>query len=426
MPETVKQSFRLIWLFCIATLVLNKYGLAQSAPYLKKVACDCDSAVKIPVFKKAGYGFTQAPDGFGKVMEIKARSNSDKTAFEKEHHSAWYLLEFHFSGELIFDITPRDKKDDYDFLLFPYKDSLTCKGILKEQIKPVRGNLSRNDTNNMSITGLSDTVKNEFNGKGIGLQFSKSITVKSGEKYLLVLDNVYEGGKGHKLNFSFIKDVNISGQVVNEEGKPLAAEVTLYDDKGQELKRTTSNAKGEYKMDARIIEYTDYSLTYIADNSFVGAETINTKNLKDPNSFANIKTVLPRLKKGNKYIMGNLNFWGGSPDLLPRSAPSLISLYQLMKKNRKMKIQIEGHVNGGIYGINLPEFQKESPESLQLLSDQRTETVFNYLKEKGIDTSRMSKVGYSDKFMLFPKPKNEYEHEANRRVEIKVLSLNND
>jgi outer membrane protein OmpA-like peptidoglycan-associated protein len=124
--------------------------------------------------------------------------------------------------------------------------------------------------------------------------------------------------------------------------------------------------------------------------------------------------------------MGNLNFWGGSPDLLPRSAPSLISLYQLMKKNKKMKIQIEGHVNGGTYGINLPMFQKESAESLQLLSDQRTETVFNFLREKGIDASRMSKVGYSDKFMLFPKPKNEYEHEANRRVEIKVVSLNNE
>lgn len=424
MLKTLKQSIRFISLLCIATLIVNKSGFAQSGAYLKKVACDCDSAVKIPVFKRANYGFTQAPEGFGKVMEIKARSNSSKTAFEQEHHSAWYLLEFKFSGELIFEIIPRDKKDDYDFLLFPYKDSLTCKDILKERIKPVRGNLSRNDTNNMSITGLSDTVKNEFNGKGIGNQFSKSIAIKSGEKYLLVLDNVYDSGKGHKLNFSFIKDVNISGQVVNEEGKPLVAEVTLYDDKGIEVNKTNSDAKGEYKLDARIIEYADYSLTYTANNSFVGTETINTKNLKDSNSFANIKTVLPKLKKGNKYKMGNLNFWGGSPDLLPRCTPSLISLYQLMKKNRKMKIQIEGHVNGGTYGINLPMFQKESPESLQLLSDQRTETVFNFLREEGIDTSRMSKVGYSDKFMLFPKPKNEYEHEANRRVEIKVLSIN--
>ncbi|MES2479891.1 MAG: OmpA family protein [Bacteroidota bacterium] len=426
MQQTVKQFFRLIWLLCTATLVLNKSGLAQSGTYLKKVACDCDSAVKIQIFKRANYGFTQAPEGFGKVMEIKARSNSSKTAFEQEHHSAWYLLEFKFSGELVFEIIPRDKKDDYDFLLFPYKDSTTCKDILKERLKPVRGNLSRNDTNNMSITGLSDTVINEFNGKGIGNQFSKSITVKSGEKYLLVLDNVYDSGKGHKLNFSFIKDVSISGQVVNEEGKPLVAEVTLYDDKGLEVNKTTSDTKGEYKMDARIVEYTDYSLTYIADNSFVGTETINTKNLKDSNSFANIKTVLPKLKKGNKYKMGNLNFWAGSPDLLTRSTPSLISLYQLMKINRKMKIQIEGHVNGGTYGINLPMFQKDSPESLQLLSDQRAETVFIFLREKGIDTSRMTKVGYSDKFMLFPKPKNEYEHEANRRVEIKVVSLNNE
>lgn len=424
MQEKLKRSVLWGTLICIATLVVNKSGFAQSDGHLKKVACDCDSAIKLQIFKRANYGFTEAPENFGKIMEIKARSKEDKTAFEREHHSAWYLLNFNISGELIFEILPRDKKDDYDFLLFPYRDSLTCKDILKERIKPVRSNLSRNDTNNLSITGLSDTAANEFNGKGIGNQFSKSMAIKSGEQYLLVLDNVRDSGKGHKLLFSFIKDVNISGQVVNEEGKPLEAEVTLYDDKGSEVKKTRSDTKGEYKIDARIVEYADYSLTFLADNSFVGAETINTRSLKGSNSFANIKTVLPKLKKGNKYKMGNLNFWGGSPDLLPRSTPSLISLYLLMKKNRKMKIQIEGHVNGVELGTHLPMFSKPSKEEWQLLSDQRTATVFNYLREKGIDTSRMSKIGYADKFMLFPKPKNEYEHEANRRVEIKVISIN--
>lgn len=424
MQKILKRSILWRTLFCIATLVLNKPGFAQSGGRLKKVACDCDSAVKLQIYKRANYGFTEAPENFGKVLEIKARSKEDKTAFEREHHSAWYLLHFNISGELIFEIIPRDKKDDYDFLLFPYRDSLTCKDILKERLKPVRSNLSRNDTNNLSITGLSDTATNEFNGKGIGNQFSKSLAIKSGEQFLLVLDNVHDSGKGHKLHFSFIKDVNISGQVVNEEGKPLEAEVTLYDDKGSEVKKTRSDTKGEYKIDARIVEYADYSLTFLSDNSFVGSETINTRSLKGSNSFTNIKTVLPKLKKGNKYKMGNLNFWGGSPDLLPRSTPSLTSLYLLMKKNRKMKIQIEGHVNGVELGNNLPMFSKPSKEEWQLLSDQRTETVFNYLREKGVDTLRMSKVGYADKFMLFPKPKNEYEHEANRRVEIKVISIN--
>ena len=102
--------------------------------------------------------------------------------------------------------------------------------------------------------------------------------------------------------------------------------------------------------------------------------------------------------------------------MIPRSTPSLISLQHLMKKNKQLKIQIEGHINGG-------ELSKSTPSFKQLLSEQRTETVYNYLLEKGIDAKRMSKVGFSDMFMLYPKPLNSYEHEANRRVEIKVISL---
>jgi outer membrane protein OmpA-like peptidoglycan-associated protein len=419
--RTLKKTLHFSILFFFTALFMSKMSFAQTGSTLKKVSCDCDSAIKLKIFKRAIYGFTQAPEGFGKIQEIRAKSNTSKTAFEKEHHTAWYLLEFNISGELVFEITPKDKKDDYDFLLYPYKDSTTCADILAERTKPVRSNLSRNDTSNLSITGLSINAKNEFNGKGVGVQFSKSIGVKADEKYVLVLDNVYDAGSGHKLSFAFIKEVSIAGQVINDEGKPLVAEVTLYDNKGLEVNKTNSDAKGEYKMTTTIVENTDYSLNFTADNSFVGAEIINTKNLKDSNRFVNIKTILPQLKKGKKYKVGNLNFWGGSPNLIPRSTPSLISLYHLMRKNKNMKIQIEGHVNG--VELNGAKITSQTKEGYQLLSDQRTETVFNYLKEKGIDEKRMSKIGYSDLYMLFPKPINEYEQEANRRVEIKVISL---
>lgn len=412
-----KSRFYYFFIILFALAFLNsKLSLAQADSLLKKVSCDCDSAIHLTIFKESNYGYTQAPKGYGKTQEITAKSYSVKTAFEQEHHSAWYLLEFQKSGEFLFEIRPKSKYDDYDFLLFPYKDSLTCLSILQEKTKAIRGNLSRNDTNNSGITGLSKNVQNEFNGKGVGAQFSKSIDVKSGEKYLLVLDNVYEDGMGHKLFFSFIKDVNINGIVVSEEGKPLQAEVTLYDEKGSEIIKTSSDSKGEYKMAATIVENTDYSLTYTADNSFVATETINTKTLKNTNTFASIKTVLPKLKKGNKYKMGNLNFWGDSPKILPRSIPTLISLHHLMKKNKELKIQIEGHVNGG-------EQSKMNNSDHQLLSEQRADAVFDYLKDKGINESRMSKIGYADKFMIYPKPINFYEHEANRRVEIKVVSI---
>ncbi len=400
-------------------------AFAQADSFLKKVSCDCDSAIAIKIFKLGAYGFTKAPTGVGRLQEITTKTGTTKTAFEQEHHSAWYLLEINNKGEMIFEITPKDKKDDYDFLLFPYKDSTSCAAILKEKVKPVRGNLSRNDTSNNSVTGLSPESKNDFSSKGVGAQFSKSIEVKAGEKYLLVLDNVYDNGKGHKLTFSLVKDVVIAGQVQNEEGKPVAAEVTLFDNKGTELLKTNSNVNGDYKIETTIKENVDYSLMFTAENSFFATRNINTKNLKDSNTFAKIKTVLPKLKKGEKYKVGNLNFWGGSPELLARSLPSASALYHLMKKNKGMKILIEGHVNGAGNIANQDRMKGEG-FNWQWLSDQRSETIFKYLKEKGIDESRMSKIGYGDSRMLYPNAANEYEMEANRRVEIKVVTVDGE
>ncbi|MFA6152471.1 MAG: OmpA family protein [Chitinophagaceae bacterium] len=411
--KTTLLCFLLGFLLCTFA---TKPLFAQADSLLKKVSCDCDSAVKIDIFRKYTYGFTKAPEGFGRIQEIKARANTVKTAFEEEHHSAWYLLDIKANdGELVFEITPKDKTNDYDFLLYPYKDSATCASILAEKLKPIRGNLSRNDTNNLGITGLSGNVKNEFNGKGIGAQFSKSINVKKGNKFILVLDNVYDGGKGHKISFSFVKEVLISGQVQDEEGNPLVAEVTVYDNKGLEIEKTNSNSKGNYEMKPKLSENVDYSLTFTADSSFVASEIINTNKLKDSATFANIKTVLPKLKKGGKYKVGNLNFFGDEARLIPRSKSSLESLYHLMKKNKDLKIQIEGHVNG------VGSFSK--PIYKQKLSDDRAELVYNYLVDRGINKERLSKIGYADLYMLFPNAQNNYEMEANRRVEIKVISL---
>lgn len=415
--RSLKKIFLLLlWFWNVGIMSAN----AQVDSSLKKVSCDCAEAIHIDIFKRARYGFTQAPQGFGDVQEIKAGAKTIKSAFEKEHNTAWYLVEIKGDGgELVFDIIPKNASDDYDFLLFPYKDSLTCNNIIAEKIKPLRGNLSRNDTNNKGITGLTSTVSHEFNGKGVGAQYSKSIIVRNGDRFLLVLDNVYEAGKGHKIEFSFSKQITIEGQVINEDGKALQAEVTLYDDKGMELMKTQSTSEGTYKMMPTITEHVDYTLTITADSFFLGTETINTDKIKDERALVNIKTILPKLKKGGKYKLGNLNFWGDSHVLIPRSAPSMNYLYLLMKKNKNMKIQIEGHVNGQSNWSGAA--QGES--NWQGLSERRADTVFQYLKGKGIDEKRMSKIGYAAKYMLFPKAMNSYEGEANRRVEIKVISM---
>ncbi len=409
-------------LMVFLTLLANLSVATSSAQIdtaLRIVACDCKDAIKIPVSRVGGYGVTRPPQGYGEVQEVTAATFKTKTVFSEEHNSAWYLLTFEDSGEAIIEIFPFQRTDDYDFLLFPFSDSTDCAQILAGKLKPVRGNLSRNDTATRGVTGLSGNVKDDFYPEGPGSQFSRSLQVKTGDKYFLVLDNVYPDGKGHRVNVSMVREVDVRGKVVDEEGQPRVAEITLYDSKGLEQQKTMTDTQGRYQMIAKIQENRDYNIIIDADGSFFAAEKLNTSKLsKERANFISFRSIVPKLKKGNKYTVGNLNFFGDEAVLVPQSIPSLTALYHLMKKNKKLVIQIEGHVNG----IGAPTGTLDSVH-YQELSDARANTVYQYLKHRGIQESRMSTVGYGDKFMLFPTPRNFHEQHANRRVEIKVVSF---
>jgi outer membrane protein OmpA-like peptidoglycan-associated protein len=404
---------------CLTTMLLSFYpqadSVAQTNTEGSSGSCDCATAVPLVVHEILNYGPAQAPDGFGLLQEIRARSKYSKTAFEQEHHSAWYLLSIQQDGDLTMDIKAIDSTNDYDFLIFPYTDTASCRNIREEKLKAVRGNLSRNLKSQGNTTGLSVESKFDFHEEGPGEQYSKSLTVKKGEQYLLVLDNVHDKGLGHRLSFGIVQDIRIEGVVNNDAGKPVAAEVVLLDGKGTTVSKTNSNAAGEYSLDTKIIPNMQYSLSFSNDSSFVASESINTMFMKGKNDYRQLSTVLPELKKGKKYPMGQILFEGNSAKIVPQSISSLVSLYHLMRRNKKLVIQIEGHINGVSSGL--------PPHLEQQLSEERAETVYKYLLRKGIEASRLSTIGRSKSQMLYPNPKNFNEQSANRRVEIKVLDF---
>lgn len=389
-------------------------AFAQTSSQGSPISCDCVSAIPLSVRELLNYGPTQAPLGFGNLQEIKATIKNSKTAFEKEHNSAWYLLNIQQEGELVLTIKGIDSSNDYDFLIYPYTDSNTCRNILKNKLQALRGNLSRNSAVTAS-TGLSAEALYDFHEEGPGEQYSKSLPVKKGEQYLLVLDNVSEKAAGHRLSINILRELNISGIITNEAGKPVAAEVSLMDIRGEEISKTQSNTAGEYSLKSKVIPNANYSLTFSNDSSFLATEHINTRFLNPQRpDFRGLKTVLPQLHKGKKYQMGDIHFEGNSARIVPASHTSLVSLYHLMQRNKKLRIRIEGHVNGT---GELP------PDLVQQLSEDRAETVYRYLLRKGIDASRLSKIGLGKSQMIYAIPKTFEQHEANRRVEINVLDF---
>ena len=405
-------------ILCILLSIHTFGAFAQNKSELR-IAGDCHDAVPITLVKPSQYGPTQSPHLFGAKQEITSTDRNSEVSFAQEHNSAWYLLSIKYDGELTFEIVPTDSTNDYDFLLYPYRDSTFCDQLMARRISPIRSNIAANvHALDHGATGLSQTARQDFHRQGVGDQFSRSLAVKKGEKYMLVLDNVTPNGRGHTIFFHTLISAAIKGQVLGGDSLPIVADVQLSDPKGQTVAQTRTDASGKYDFKATIERNTSYSLTFSNDSSFIGTKIINTSNTKDGHTFPEIKTVLPKLKKGGKYTLGNINFYGNVAILLPESYPSVEALAKLMKKNKHMRIMIEGHVNGA----GATEAEKRSTE-YQELSENRAKTVRLCLLNAGIAADRMQTIGYAATQMLFPKAVDEDEQKANRRVEIRVISI---
>jgi outer membrane protein OmpA-like peptidoglycan-associated protein len=383
---------------------------------LKPIACDCKDAIVINLNKPHNvYGPTVVTKGYGKIQEITVKDKLSKYYFEEEHNTAWYLLKIGFDGNLVFDIKPEQATDDYDFLLFPITDSAFCKKFRRRELIPVRSNISRN-TDSAGQTGLSMYDSNQYAIRGPHAQYSQYVEVKKGEEYMLVLDNVYPGGKGHTISFSYMVDVVFSGTVTNDDNKPIKAQVSVEGDNNMVLKSVyTDPVTGKYSFHALLLAGEQYSLNAYNDSLFFSSKMVSVSGVKDEGEYQDITTVLPKLKGGKNYVIDNIHFYTDKAVLTPVSYATVKQLFNLMKMNSKMKIRIEGNVHdpGGI-----------DRDFARTLSENRAKAVFNYLVRKGIDPSRMTTVGYAATRMKYPKAKNEYQRQMNRRVEISVLSVN--
>lgn len=391
-------------------LLLLSIQLFSQTKKLDTVFCDCNKAKTIAVNSKTIYGKTIAPKGFGELKEISPAKQKSTYAFEKEHNSAWYKLIINISGELTMNIIPTKADDDYDFMLFKSAKNNFCDSLQKHKINPIRACISRDKEELNGKTGLNFKSTNEFAKHGVGAAYCKSLSVKKGEIYYLVLDNVYEKGDGHTLEFEISQTILFKGTVTNDTNKPIQTEIALTNQKGDTILLENTNKDGTYNFVAPISKNQQYNLNFYNDSSFSFTKTIT---LADTAELKSLKTILPQLKKGSKYSIGSINFVGGSVQYLPRAVPSMYNLFKLLKKNPSLKIKIIGHSNGR---------DMMDEKGIIAFTKGRATSIRNYLAIQGIDEKRIEIDGKGDHEMLYKIPKaNAMQQEENRRVEILVL-----
>lgn len=396
----------------IILLLLLSVQLFSQTKKLDTVYCDCAQAKVITINSKTIYGKTIAPKGYGEIKEISPAKQKTNFAFEKEHNSSWYKLVINLSGELTMHVIPTKADDDYDFMLFKSAKNNFCDSLQKHKINPIRACISRDKEELNGKTGLSYKSTNEFVKYGVGPAYCKSLQVKKGEVYYLVLDNVYEKGDGHTIEFEIAQPVVFKGTITDENNKAIKTEIALTNQKGDTVLIKKTEDDGSYDFIAPLTKNQSYNLNFYNDSSFSFTKSIT---LADTLKLKALKTVLPKLKKGNKYSIGSINFIGGSVQYLPRAIPCMNNLAKLLKKNKTLRIKIIGHSNGR---------DMMGEKEIIAFTKGRANTIKNYLAIQGIDEKRIEIDGKGDYEMLFKLPKASIEEqEQNRRVEVLVLDF---
>ena len=105
-----------------------------------------------------------------------------------------------------------------------------------------------------------------------------------------------------------------------------------------------------------------------------------------------------------------VTFKAGSAELVPNSLKTLNAAIAGLKRNPKAKVEVEGHTSS-----------EGGAELNQQLSEDRANSVRDYMIENGIEAERVTAVGYGPSR---PKGDNSTEmgRRANRRIEIRVLN----
>lgn len=384
---------------------------------LKAQHSDCDKLLRLTdtIYEAKNIS------GFGDKMEFKNNYNDSISSFPQETNSIWYLIQMPNSGSFTFDIISNSDLDDWDFLLYEHKSQF-CRRIDSNKIKPIRTNLSRSPT-----TGLSLLSTENFSSPGINNNYSKFVSVKAGEEYVLVVNNPKKANSNHTLLLHFPPS-----QKVEKIVEPTKVEVVKDAPKLNftfEIKDAATNLlipanvsiSGLRKEIIELQDITNYqaivdrnlyriNLTVFNQGFMLYSIKININKSKDT---FHQEILLERIVEGKKVSLDDIQFQAASDKFLKTAESSLKSLLHFMELNKTVKIEVGGHVNGPGQS-NSQEFKK--------LSLDRAIAVKDFLIENGIEMNRIQYLGYGNSKMIFPDPKIEDEHSANRRVEIKITS----
>lgn len=196
---------------------------------------------------------------------------------------------------------------------------------------------------------------------------------------------------------------NVSGTITDiETGLPVVGTVALGDDR--EI-TASSGSNGFYRI---YVPDGQWILTASANGYLPASETVDVFDAQEMTVDFQLQSVA--VEEGQVLSFDNIYFDVNSATIKRESYPVLDEVVDILNANPNAQVRIAGHTDSdGAESYN------------QTLSEERAESVFNYLVSKGIDARRLTTVGYGETRPVVPNT-SAANKAMNRRIEFEVIS----
>jgi peptidoglycan-associated lipoprotein len=225
-------------------------------------------------------------------------------------------------------------------------------------------------------------------------------TVEDEVEKSLKIDNLRVEEKTKVETTLMVKGTVVEAMDDNTE-KPIAyATVVMIGKQSGNQQKTIANNKGQFEFERKTDEV--YTIRASKDGYFTNA--LNVKLNNNDSSVAVLK---------DNEIIKNVEYDFNSFKLKPNSLPQLDKVVRLMKAKPNYVITLRSYSdNRGKASYNLP------------LSQNRANSVKQYLILQGISSSRITVQGLGETDLIVPNAETEEEHQLNRRTEFKLTIKN--
>ncbi len=203
----------------------------------------------------------------------------------------------------------------------------------------------------------------------------------------------------------------LKGKVVDSETKvPLTAKISLFDltNKKQLPDLNTDSTTGKYHV--VVPGGVVYDVDVAAIEHYIFEDSIAIPKDKSINEVRKDVALRP-FKLNEHVILKNIFFDYNSANLRPESERELNALYNMLAYNPTLKLEIGGHTDS----VANDDYNLK-------LSEQRSNSVVEYLLKKGIQNDRLKGKGYGESQPIASNATDE-GRQLNRRTEFVITDI---